>query len=90
MRPTQTTPPEVAAVIDRMKQEILADITAGIVPATVASFSELHDYVDANEYGGACEQDGPFEGFTTEQVDFWNNCQTACDEWLRNGRVNPA
>ncbi len=30
--------------------EIDSDITATVVPATVASFSELHDYVDANDY----------------------------------------
>lgn len=30
--------------------EIRADVAAGTVPATVATFSELHDHVDANEY----------------------------------------
>ena len=36
---------------EKMKVEILADIQAGIVPASVQNFSELHDYVDANCYG---------------------------------------
>jgi hypothetical protein len=27
-----------------------ADMRLGRIPATVASFSELHDYVDANDY----------------------------------------
>ena len=40
--------------IERSKAEILEDIDSGIVPNTVSSFSELHDYVDANEYGGLC------------------------------------
>jgi hypothetical protein len=31
------------------------------VPATVASFSELHDHVDANCYAGFCE-DAVFDG----------------------------
>lgn len=44
------TPEEMA---ERMKTEILADITAGIVPRSVTTFSELHDYVDANCYGGS-------------------------------------
>ncbi len=44
-----------AATIARMKSEILADIAAGTVPASVSTFSELHDYVDANEYGGFCD-----------------------------------
>ena len=39
----------------KAKNEILQDIENGIVPAHVSSFSELHDYVDANEYGGLCE-----------------------------------
>jgi hypothetical protein len=42
--------------IERSKAEILEDIAAGVVPNTVSSFSELHDYVDANEYGGLCEE----------------------------------
>ena len=42
--------------IERSKAEILEDIAQGIVPGTVSSFSELHDYVDANEYGGLCEE----------------------------------
>ena len=81
-----TKPPEVAAVLDRMKAEILSDIANGTVPATVATFAELHDYVDANEYGGACEEDGPFGGFSVEQCDFWNECQNAVDAWLKAGR----
>jgi hypothetical protein len=46
-----------AATIARMKSEILAHIASGRVPATVASFSELHDYVDANCYGGFCDDE---------------------------------
>jgi hypothetical protein len=42
--------------IERSKAEILEDIAQGIVPGTVSTFSELHDYVDANEYGGLCEE----------------------------------
>ena len=70
-------------VFERMKQEILADIAAGRVPTTVASFSELHNYVDANEYGGACE--GDFDG-SDEVVAFWNRLQNEVDAWLKAGR----
>ena len=42
--------------IERSKAEILEDIASGVVPDTVSSFSELHDYVDANEYGGLCAE----------------------------------
>ena len=44
---------ELRAVVERAKTEVLAHVAAGIVPRTCASFSELHDYVDANGYGGA-------------------------------------
>lgn len=37
---------------ERMKAEILQDVKAGIVPSTVSEFAELHDFVDANCYGG--------------------------------------
>jgi hypothetical protein len=47
-----------------MQNEIAADMKSGIVPETVASFSELHDYVDANCYGGA-----EFEFIRTDGTD---------------------
>lgn len=46
------TLPTPAQLADRMKSEILKDVKSAKVPATVSSFSELHDYVDANCYGG--------------------------------------
>jgi hypothetical protein len=85
---------------ERGKREILDDIAAGIQPQNVASFSELHDHVDANEYGGfaeegvlcACPPDGPCTGrcggrVTISEV---NEVQCALDCWLRNGRKEPA
>ena len=38
--------------VERSKAEILADIRDGVVPPSVASVTDLNDYVDANEYGG--------------------------------------
>jgi hypothetical protein len=43
--------------ISRGKAEILEDIHAGIVPADIKCFGDLHDYVDANCYGGLCDDD---------------------------------
>lgn len=69
-------------VVKLAKAEILADIASGIVPADVATFSELHDHVDANGYGGAFEaldsverdaNDDIPEGFMT----FWNRVRSA-------------
>ncbi len=81
-------------VVERAKREVLSDIASGRVPPTVATFSELHDYVDANEYGGACESDpdtgrGWWDGDESERIaaiDFWNRVQDAIDAWLRAGR----
>lgn len=80
--------------IEQAKTEILADIASGSVPKSVSSFSELHDYVDANEYGGFCE-DGTFdemiqvyggrdadEGMPSGMIDHLNKVQTAVGEWL--------
>jgi hypothetical protein len=44
--PVGSDPLETAAA--RAQQEILCDVESAIVPRTVKSFAELHDYVDAN------------------------------------------
>ena len=66
--------------IERSKLEILGDVAEGTVPPTCASYSELHDYVDANGYGGAFEHD-----FENEETDFWNAVQDAVDVWIKAG-----
>ncbi len=83
----------IQASVERVKREVLADIASGRVPATVRSFSELHDHVDANEYGGACETDENGIGWWDmgrgqheEVMRFWNGVQNAVDAWLKDGR----
>lgn len=71
---------KVRRIVERAKSEILADVAAGIVPNTCASYSELHDYVDANGYGGAFER--PFDN---NETDFWNAVQDAVDRWIKHG-----
>ena len=66
--------------LERAKREVLADVAAGVVPVTVASFSELHDYVDANGYGGAFEDDAPD---TNDEM--WDAVQCAIDDWIKSG-----
>jgi len=63
IRPTECVPaadvvsaePTAEQLAEQMKAEIRTDVAAGTVPATVSSFAELHDYVDANCYGGTEE-----------------------------------
>jgi len=71
--------------VARGKEEISDDVAAGIVPASVASFSELHDYVDANEYGGLCDPDA-FGGVETYGIEFAAAVQDALDAWIKAGR----
>jgi hypothetical protein len=71
---------ELHRVVERAKAEILADVGSGTVPSTCASFSELHDYTDANGYGGAFDR--PFDN---NETDFWNAVQTAVDGWIKQG-----
>jgi hypothetical protein len=81
--------------VARMKDEILDDMAQELVPRTCASFSELHDYVDANCYGGFCgmefsQQYGhPSEdGYPQELVDLISKAQSIIDTWLRDGGTN--
>lgn len=82
---------DILQALERAKREILADMVAGTVPKTCASFSELHDYVDANGYGGAFEDscfDAPdFDCMPEDRIDFWNRVQDAVDQWLKERAV---
>jgi hypothetical protein len=78
---TETTI-EVEERTARAKREVLADVASGVVPATVQTFSELHDYVDANGYGGAFDDDAP--GADSE---IWNALQDTIDAWIRSGEM---
>ncbi len=73
--------------VDRAKSEILEDVGAGVVPETVASAAELHDYVDANGYGGAFE--AWTEGCAGDRafMAFWNGVHDDLDAWIKAGGV---
>lgn len=92
--PVKPKIPTSEALTIRMKAEISADIAAGTVPATVATFGDLHDHVDANEYGGACGEylyrlshtDDDLNAFGEQYHDAVEAAQNACNAWLRSGR----
>lgn len=92
------TPTELA---EKMKTEILSDVENGIVPATVASFSELHDYVDANLYGGtealldeidavAPDTDEGHSNALAALCDLANPAMDAVDAWIKAGGIASA
>ena len=58
----------------RAKAEVLNGVILGTIPDSCASFSELHDFADANGFGGAFEN-----GFEVEDVEFWNCVQSSLD-----------
>jgi len=74
----------IAAVVAAAKAEILADIANGTVPETVSSFSELHDYTDANMYADELICNRLMEG--DEYLTFNNAVTDEVDVWLRAGR----
>lgn len=79
---------------DAMKSEILELIQAGTVPATVSSYSELHDYVDANMLGfevygtfpASDETDDEAEARMDRENPVFNSASTIVDRWLASGR----
>jgi hypothetical protein len=67
------------------RRQIRADYRSGRLPRGVRSFPRLHDFVDANEYGGLCEL--WFEGAPgcDAFVSFCNRVQSALDRFVRSG-----
>jgi hypothetical protein len=69
------------------------------MPADCPSFSALHDYVDANCYGGFCEEDemqalmdhfgglDEDEGMPAALIDYLNEAQNSIDRWIKEGGI---
>ncbi|CAM3373235.1 MULTISPECIES: hypothetical protein [Cupriavidus] len=83
----------VANAIELGKAQIRQEIASGRIPPTVKTFSALHDYVDANEFGGLCADDGDlprlFPRVTESDAEAFceaaNQVQQALDTWLASG-----
>lgn len=69
-----------AELVRRTKAEVLRDIEDGTVDEDVADFSSLHDFVDANCYGGFTEDNR----YAT--LEAMNAVQNDVDAWLVAGR----
>jgi hypothetical protein len=82
---------DLLAAIEQAKEEILADMGKAVssrsttMPVTVSSFSELHDYVDANEYAGLCDDDQ--RAHWAHTGDLVNQMQNAVHHWLASGEA---
>ena len=90
-------------VIAQMKSEIIGDVRCLHVPVNVANFGELHDFVDANKYGGFIDdklvdemiakfggRDPVHEGMPEEVVEFTDSAQTAVSIWIESGGLEDA
>ena len=86
-------------IAERMKREILDDVSQEIVPATIADYSGLHDYVDANCYGGTeklldeMHDAAPDteEGHTNAWNSFCgiaNPAMDTVDKWIKAGGIH--
>jgi len=94
-----TTAPTLDESIETMKKEIIEDVKAGRVPADCPSFSALHDYVDANCYGGFCEDEmmealldhyggrDENEGMPNALMDYFNEAQNTIDRWIKESGI---
>lgn len=71
------------------KREITEDIASGRFAAEdIACFSDLHNYVDANTYGGLCDEDGPWHDLDSEAtLRDGNSVQDIVDQWIRAGGI---
>jgi hypothetical protein len=89
-------------LVRKMQLDILTCVQQNIIPSTVKSFSELHDYVDANCLGGLCDDvmaeimiqcyggRDEHEGMPQGMLDTINNAQNAIDEWIKKGGIKNA
>lgn len=82
-------------VVERAKREVVRDVRAGHVLVAVEGFADLHDYVDANYYGGAFEVDADHAGAFDEPMSdavcaFWDRVQTEVDRWIKDGGLKHA
>lgn len=73
----------VTKYFDKAKAEILADIENGTLPKNVSSYFEMNDFVDANCYGGFCEENY----ISSENFDFERKVQEAVENWLKTREI---
>lgn len=86
----------VDEAVTRCKREVTELIDGGVIPPTVATFSELHDYCDANVLGwddgeapAMVDQlypEATGEAWEDALCNLVNEVQDRVDAWLRAGR----
>lgn len=82
----------IAIAMEWARDEIGGDVNAGRIPATVRSFAALHDYVDANAYGGAFQwpclpSEDRDDAYQQHFTAFWNEVQNGLNDWIASGQM---
>lgn len=72
------SPARRAAITAQVIEEIREDVRSGVLPHLPVTFGELHDFVDANTYGGMCDDTANADVST----DDWYAIQDDVQEWL--------
>lgn len=79
-------------LVQTIKDDILALISSGVIVRDVATFEDLHSYVDANTlgaqkqvFGDLCKDGG--EANVQAACDVIGEVQAQVDNWLRNRRI---
>lgn len=71
---------------EKMMRGIQNDFMVGIFePNQITCFSDLHDFVDANSYGGLFNPDCPFDVSSDRDMAIINEAQNMVDIELRKG-----
>lgn len=77
---------DIVEATSRAIDEIIADINDGTLPFDVNGWSVLDDYVDANTYGGLCDEGELDWGYDSElgdaSMDPGYQMQDAVHNWL--------
>lgn len=93
IHPDTISDEEIAAAIEQAKREIVEDMCTAVssrktvMPLDVSSFSELHDYVDANEYGGLCAERAWWLEVESDNMVASNKVQDTLNEWIEDGHA---
>ena len=67
------------------KEEIKELIADGTFPNDISGFEELHNYCDANELGGLCD-DGLMDTLSDDEfLSIGKTVQAELDKWIKEG-----
>lgn len=75
--------------VELAKTQITADIAAGKIDApNVSSFSDLHNFVDANEYGfaDAFDMGAVCDTYQADDCKLMNEMQDTLDAWIKSSK----